>query len=57
VGLFRLTGLAAVLGTWLFWILALYLGMAVSRALGLFYRRHAARLGWFPERLQWGVRG
>jgi hypothetical protein len=57
VALFRLSGFWAFLATWAFWVLTVYLLMAVSRAIGLFYRRYAKRLGWFPERAQWGVRG
>jgi hypothetical protein len=53
--LFRLPGLAAVFGLWLFWVVVLYLGMVVARALGLFYYRNAAKVGWFPDRPRWGV--
>ncbi len=36
-----------VLGLWGCWILSLYLGMVVFRALGVTYARHADALGWF----------
>jgi len=47
--------LLAVLGLWLFWVFLLYEAMVVLRVLGLFYRRHAAALGWFPDRPRWGA--
>jgi hypothetical protein len=55
--LFRLPALLGAFALWPFWIMTLYLSMTVSRALGLFYRRNAAKLGWFSERPQWGTRG
>lgn len=53
--LFRLPTLWGVLGLWVFWVVVLYLGMTVARALGLFYLRNAAKVGWFPERPRWGA--
>lgn len=47
--------LLAAFGLWVFWVFALYEAMVVLRVLGLFYRRHAAALGWFPERPRWGA--
>jgi hypothetical protein len=46
--------LLAAVGLWAVWVLVLYEAMVVLRVLGLFYRRHAAALGWFRERPQWG---
>lgn len=46
---------AVIVGVWAFWLALLYEGMVVSRILGLFYRRHAEAIGWFPERAQWGA--
>lgn len=40
---------------WLFWVVVLYESMVVLRVLGLFYRVHARRLGWFRDRTGWGV--
>lgn len=45
----------AGLGLWLFWVLVLYSGMVVLRVLGLTYHRHAAQLGWFRTKPQWGA--
>jgi hypothetical protein len=45
----------AALGLWAFWVLILYEALIVLRVLGLFYFRHARKLGWFRERPRWGV--
>lgn len=45
------------LGVWAACTLALYEAMVLLRVLGLCYHRHAQRIGWFPERPRWGVRG
>lgn len=45
----------AAIGLYLFWVLVLYSGMIVLRVLGLVYHRHAAQLGWFRTRPQWGA--
>lgn len=55
--LFRLPAVGAwavIAGVWAFWVAVLYLAMVASRVLGLFYRRHAEAIGWFPERGRWG---
>jgi hypothetical protein len=53
--LFRLPGFLLPLAClWAFWLFAMYEAMVVLRVLGLFYRRHADALGWFPDRPQWG---
>jgi hypothetical protein len=46
----------AVVGLWVFWVFVLYAVMVAFRVLGLFYHRHAAKLGWFRDRPRWGVR-
>jgi hypothetical protein len=46
----------AVLGLWVFWVFVMYEAVVVFRILGLFYHRHASKLGWFHNRPQWGVR-
>jgi hypothetical protein len=45
------------LGLWAVCTFVLYEAMVQLRVLGLCYYRHAARLGWFPERPRWRVRG
>lgn len=47
--------LAIFVGVWAFWLAFLYQAMVLCRVLGLFYRRHAAQIGWFPDRPRWGV--
>ena len=56
IGLFFVPGfLAPVLLTYPYWVATLYLMMVAARVLGLFYRRHAQALGWFPDRPRWGA--
>lgn len=45
----------AGIGLWAYWVVFLYLSMAVMRLLGLTYYRHARALGWFRARPRWGV--
>jgi hypothetical protein len=45
----------AAVGLWAFWVLILYEALVVLRVLGLFYFRHARKLGWFRDRPRWGV--
>jgi hypothetical protein len=45
--------LLGLFGLWAFWVFVLYEAMVMLRVLGLFYHRHAAALGWFPERPRW----
>jgi hypothetical protein len=46
-----------LIGSWLAWIVFLYAAMVAARALGVAYYRDAVKIGWFPERQRWGVRG
>ncbi len=46
-----------LVGSGLAWIVFLYGAMVAARALGVAYYRAAAKIGWFPERQRWGVRG
>ena len=46
---------ATILGVLVFWVLFWYEAIVLVRRLGLFYRRHAKALGWFPDRLRWGA--
>ncbi len=39
----------AAAGLWAFWVWILYEAMVVLRVLGLFYFRHARKLGWFRD--------
>lgn len=60
LGLFALLEQASAVwvtavGLWLFWVFGLYEAIVVMRVLGLFYRRHAAALGWIRDRPRWGV--
>jgi hypothetical protein len=54
--LYALPGLLApIVATWAYWVLACYAALVLMRRLGLFYLRHAERLGWFPGRPRWGA--
>jgi hypothetical protein len=47
--------ITAVLGLWAAWVISLYLALVVMRILGLYYRRHATKLGWINDRPRWGA--
>ncbi|WZO95830.1 hypothetical protein EP7_002800 [Isosphaeraceae bacterium EP7] len=47
--------ITAALGLWACWVITLDLALVVMRILGLFYRRHAAALGWISDRPRWGA--
>jgi hypothetical protein len=54
--LYQLPGaVAGIVGVWFYWLLACYVATVLMRRLGLDYARHAAALGWFPERPRWGA--
>jgi hypothetical protein len=46
-----------ILAAWLFCGMALYELMVLIRLLGVTCYKNASKLGWFPERQRWGVRG
>jgi hypothetical protein len=56
VGLVRLPMLIAMPVTYAYCLLSLYLAMFIARSLGLYFRRNAKRIGWFPERMRWGAK-
>jgi len=56
VGLLRLPMTLAVVATYGYGFASLYLALFVTRVLGLYFRRNAKRIGWFPERLRWGAK-
>jgi len=53
--LLRLPMFIAIPVTYAYAVLSLYLAMFVARSLGLYFRRNAKRIGWFPERMRWGA--
>jgi hypothetical protein len=46
---------AAFVALWGFWLVALYLGMVVLRAVGLTYHAHAGELVWYRGLPKWGL--
>jgi hypothetical protein len=55
-GLVRLPMVIAIVASYGYCLLSFYLAIFVARTLGLYFRRNAKRIGWFPERLRWGAK-
>ena len=55
-GVYRLDGVfACLIATWVAWAWIIYLGVAVSRCLGMVIHSRSEALGWFPKRERWGA--
>ncbi len=55
-GVYRLEGVfVCLMACWLAWAWIIYLGVAVSRCLGMVVHARSEALGWFPKRERWGA--